>query len=168
MYKKKVAAVLVKDGRIISIGYNGLPSGYTIKKLETCKLCNGKGILDKENLKIPLSDVYGFSIPDKNEILCYECGGTGKKEIREDKCECNNKTIPEVVHAEANAILFCTKNGISTNGATLYVTLSPCFECAKMIIQAGIKRVVYKEKYRDTKSLDFLKECGIIVEQYKI
>ena len=75
-------------------------------------------------------------------------------------------TKPEVLHAESNAILKCARFGnASTNNSTIYVTLSPCRDCAKLIIQAGVKRVCYKEKYRDTSGIDFLKENGIIVEQ---
>lgn len=74
-------------------------------------------------------------------------------------------TKPEVLHAEANAITKVAKSNYSSDGSTLYVTLSPCFECAKLIIQAGIKRVVYKETYRNTEGLELLKKAGISVEQ---
>jgi len=66
-----------------------------------------------------------------------------------------------VLHAEANAILKVAKSTQSADGATLYITLSPCKECSKLIIQAGIKRVVYKKKYKDTEGIDFLNEYGI-------
>ena len=65
-------------------------------------------------------------------------------------------TKKDVLHAESNAISKCAKWGGSTNNATLYVTLSPCYECAKLIIQAGIRRVVYKDEYRDTEILPVL------------
>ena len=74
-------------------------------------------------------------------------------------------TKPEVLHAEANAITKLAKSTQSSDGATLYVTLSPCLECAKLIIQSGIVRVVYKDKYRKTDGLDLLEKAGIIVEQ---
>lgn len=74
-------------------------------------------------------------------------------------------TKKEVLHAESNAISKCAKWLSSTEDATLYVTLSPCFECAKIIIQAGIKRVCYNETYRNTEGLDFLKKNGIQVDQ---
>ena len=70
-----------------------------------------------------------------------------------------------VLHAEANAITKLAKSTNSAIGATLYITLSPCYDCAKLIIQSGIKRVVYKEKYRDTSGLDLLKEANIEVKQ---
>lgn len=74
-------------------------------------------------------------------------------------------TKKEVLHAESNAISKCAKWLSSTEDATLYVTLSPCFECAKIIIQAGIKRVCYNETYRNTEGLDFLKKNNIQVDQ---
>ena len=74
-------------------------------------------------------------------------------------------TKHEVLHAESNAIAKCAKWLSSTEDATLYVTLSPCFECAKLIIQAGIKRVCYNELYRNTEGLDFLKKNGLQVDQ---
>lgn len=66
-----------------------------------------------------------------------------------------------VLHAEANAILKCARHGKSCEGATLYVTLSPCQDCAKLIHQAGVKRVVYIEEYKDTTGLDFLKKANV-------
>lgn len=75
-------------------------------------------------------------------------------------------TKHEVLHAESNAISKCAKWGGSTDGATLYVTMSPCFECAKLIIQAGIKRVVYKELYRDASGIELLNKANIEVNHY--
>lgn len=71
----------------------------------------------------------------------------------------------EVLHAESNAITKCAKWGGKTDGATIYITLSPCMECAKLIIQAGIKRVVFKEKYRNTDALTLLADVGIEVSE---
>lgn len=73
------------------------------------------------------------------------------------------ETLPEVLHAEANAITKCAKYGSTTKNGTLYVTLSPCINCAKLIIQSDIKRVVYLEDYRDSTGLDLLRKCGIEV-----
>ena len=75
------------------------------------------------------------------------------------------KTLPEVLHAEANSITKCAKYGSSTKGATVYVTLSPCIECSKLIIQAEVERVVYLEDYRDCSGLNLLRKCGINVEK---
>ena len=66
-----------------------------------------------------------------------------------------------VLHAEANAIAKVSSSTQSTNGSTLYITLSPCKECSKLIFQSGIKRVVYNKKYKDTSGLDFLKRAGV-------
>ncbi len=76
----------------------------------------------------------------------------------------NNVSYPYVLHAEANAITKVARSGNSSEGATLYVTASPCIECAKLIIQSGIKRVVYGEQYRLTDGLDLLRKVGIEVE----
>lgn len=75
------------------------------------------------------------------------------------------KTKPEVLHSESNALMKCAKYTSSTKDATLYVTLSPCINCAKLIIQAEIKRVVYLEDYKDATGLDWLRKCRVIVEK---
>ena len=74
-------------------------------------------------------------------------------------------TKPYVLHAEANAIMKVAKSGNSSDGATLYVTASPCMECSKLIIQSGIKRVVYRDEYRLTDGIDLLRKAGIEVEK---
>ncbi len=83
-------------------------------------------------------------------------------------CEENNVTYPYVLHAEANAITKIARSGNNSDGATLYVTDSPCIECAKLIIQAGIKRVVYSREYRLTDGVDLLRRAGIQVEYLPI
>ncbi|MDR2414237.1 MAG: dCMP deaminase family protein [Odoribacteraceae bacterium] len=108
--RRQVGALLVRDGAIISDGYNGTPSGF--------------------------------------ENIC------------EDE---ENHTKPYVLHAEANAITKVAKSNNSSQGATLYVTSSPCIECAKLIIQAGIKRVVYSEDYRSIDGVLLLRQAGIEV-----
>ena len=86
----------------------------------------------------------------------------------ENVCEDDNGvTKPYVLHAEANAITKVAKSGNSSDGATLYVTASPCIECAKLIIQAGIKRVVYMDEYRITDGVDLLKRAGIEVQKFE-
>lgn len=117
----KVGAVLVKDDRIISIGYNGMPSGGT----NTCE----EYVLDG-----PIAELV---------------------------------TKPGVVHAEMNVIAFAAKNGVSTEGCTMIVTDSPCYECSKLIIQSGIKKIYYDKEYRLTESLDFLREYGVKVERFE-
>ena len=108
--RRQVGAIVVKDQRIISDGYNGTPSGF--------------------------------------ENIC------------EDD---TNNTKPYVLHAEANAITKLARSSNNSDGATLYVTASPCIECAKLIIQAGIKRVVYGEKYRLEDGINLLKRANINV-----
>lgn len=95
----------------------------------------------------------------------YNGTPTGFPNVCED---CENRTLPTVLHAEANAITKLAKSTNTAEGATLYVTLSPCFDCAKLIIQAGIKRIVYLETYRNTDSLELFKQAGIQIKQIKI
>ena len=76
----------------------------------------------------------------------------------------DNRTFPYVLHAEANAITKVAKSNNSSEGSTLYVTDSPCIECAKLIIQAGIKRVVYSKLYRITDGIELMKTAGITLE----
>lgn len=106
--RRKVGALLVKDGAIISDGFNGTPSGF--------------------------------------ENIC------------EDE---NNVSKPYVLHAEANAITKIARSSQNSDGSTLYVTASPCIDCAKLIIQSGIHRVVYGEKYRLDDGIRLLERAGI-------
>lgn len=134
--RKKVGCVLVKDGTIISHGYNGTPYGFSNQCEEY-----------KERY---------YDHPDGAEILKdqgYELMGNGiaRKLITKD----------EVLHAESNAISKVAKSSNSSEDADLYVTLSPCFDCSKLIIQAGIKRVFYREEYRLKGGLDLLAKAGI-------
>lgn len=112
--RKQVGALIVKDGIIISDGYNGTPSGF-------------------------------------------------------DNCceDDDNKTHWYVLHAEANAILKLAKSTQAGAGSTLYLTHSPCKECSKLVLQAGIKRVVYTEDYKDISGIAFLQKAGIEVTQIK-
>lgn len=133
--RKKVGALIVKDGMIISDGYNGTPHGFE-NECETWAPC----------------DTGCTNLFDKD---CEHC--------KEHKL----KSKPYVLHAEANAIMKVAKSTQSSVGATLYVTMSPCLECAKLIIQSGIKRVVFSEQYRDTAGLDLLQRAGIEIKQIK-
>ena len=109
--RRQVGALVVKQGMIISDGYNGTPSGF--------------------------------------ENVCEDDNGVTK---------------PYVLHAEANAITKLARSSNNSDGATIYITASPCIECAKLIIQSGIRRVVYGEKYRLTDGIDLLKRAGIEVD----
>jgi dCMP deaminase len=126
--KRHVGAVLTKDTRIISIGYNGPPSGT-----HNCD---------------------------------EEFPGVGC--LRDSKGGCSL-----AIHAEQNAILYAVRNSSSVEGATLYVTLSPCLACARIIFSMGIKRVIYLNSYAEYKGIasdegvDFLVRFGVGVERYK-
>ena len=98
--------------------------------------------------KMIISDGYNGT-PSGFENICEDETGT---------------TFPYVLHAEANAITKLARSSNNSDGATLYVTASPCIECSKLIIQAGIRRVVYAEKYRLTDGVDLLEKAGIKVE----
>ena len=113
--RRQVGALVVKNGMIISDGYNGTPSGF--------------------------------------ENICEDDNGVTK---------------PYVLHAEANAITKLARSSNNSDGATIYITASPCIECAKLIIQSGIKRVVYGEKYRLTDGIDLLERAGIEVVYFEI
>lgn len=139
--RRKVGAIIVKDNCIVSDGFNGTPVG-----MDNCceiSVCNrDMAAVDHYNLT-------------KCNHICTEC------------LDNSLKTKPEVLHAESNAITKCAKYGRSTNGAKMYVTCSPCIECAKLIIQAGIKELVYKEVYHDTSGLELLKECNVKIRKFE-
>ena len=138
----KVGAVLSKDGRILVTGYNGTISGLKNScenSIWKCKFC-------------------GFESSTKIDI-CPNCNLNLFDEVL--------TTSDFVVHAEQNVIAFAAKNGISTQNCTLYVTHSPCKQCAKIIAQSGIKRVVYKEEYRDRDGIEFFRQVGVLVERFE-
>lgn len=140
----QVGALLVKDMRIISDGYNGTPSGFD----NCCEISQ------------PVYEPSAFCNPSckTKEVSCAGC--------RHAKCTIDKLvTKPEVLHAEANAITKVARSTNSSEGSTLYVTDSPCIECAKLIIQAGICRVVYSRQYRLTDGIELLKQAGIEVVQ---
>ncbi|MBR4713911.1 MAG: dCMP deaminase family protein [Paludibacteraceae bacterium] len=109
----------------------------------------------------------GALIVKERMIISDGYNGTpcGFENVCEDE---NNKTKPYVLHAEANAITKVARSSNSSEGATLYVTSSPCIECAKLIIQAGIRRVVYEEEYHTPDGIELLKRAGVEIEHLKI
>ena len=149
----KVGAVIAKDGRPLVTGYNGTIAGLdncceeTVSTKHQCQKC---GCDDEENLILDSKYLGNF---------CNCCLRSG--EVVRGKL---SVTSDFVVHAEQNAIFYAARNGITTEGCDIYVTHSPCSQCAKAIASAGIKRVVFSEEYRDTKGIDFLKKCGLEVE----
>lgn len=123
--ERKVGAVIVKDKRVMTTGYNGAPAGVST--------CVERGECLRKKLGIPSGT---------RHEMCY------------------------AVHAEQNAIIQAAKLGVSIDGATLYCTHQPCSVCAKMIINAGIRRVVYQEGYPDSFSLDIFKEAKVQLERF--
>ena len=104
----------------------------------------------------------------KDQMIISD-GYNGTPSGFENNCELESgETKWYVLHAEANAILKCAKYGQSCQGADLYLTLSPCKECSKLIHQSGIKRLVYIDAYKDSSGIKFLNEAGVEVEQMQI
>ena len=109
----------------------------------------------------------GAIIVKDDNILAFGYNGTprGWDNCCEDDA---NKTKREVLHAESNAIAKVARTTSSAEGSTLYVSLSPCYDCAKLIYQAGVVRVVYNEEYRSRDGIDFLLDCGVECEQREL
>ena len=146
--RKQVGAIIVsKNDQVISQGFNGTPHGFS-------NIC--EEIIFADNVKLNLdNDVKKFNAyADNLEAGTYE---------KMSEIPYRLKTKPEVLHAETNAITKCAKYSNSTEGATLYVTLAPCLNCAKLIVQAEIARVVYKEYHDEDDGINFLKSCGVEV-----
>jgi dCMP deaminase len=136
----KVGAVVVKDNRITSIGYNGMPAGWD----NNCEYTEYVG----SDEQIPS--------PDEMKRLGFTGTDSGWYRL---------KTKDEVIHAEANAIIKLARDGESGNGASLFCTHAPCVSCAKLIYGAGISKVYYRDAYRDESGLEFLAKCDIEMEQ---
>ena len=131
-----VGAIVVKDNRIISIGYNGMPSGWD----NTCEI-------EEESMA---------DNPWHDYAHLTQSGWTfanGKYSKLKSK--------PEVLHAETNAIAKLARSPESGEGSTMFITHSPCLDCAKLIYQAGIKEVYYETEYRNTDGVDFLRRCDV-------
>jgi dCMP deaminase len=143
-----VGAIIVKDDRIISIGYNGMPSGWT-NDCEDKEWCSAGGWLSPEEIE------EGW--PYEGEY--YDSSGYAMKG------RYRLKTKPEVLHAETNAIAKLAKSTESGDGAVLFVTHAPCLSCAKLIYQSGINSVYYRNSYRDELGINFLNQCGLKVEK---
>ena len=143
-----VGAIVVKDDRIISIGYNGMPAGWD-NNCEDIEWCSAGGWVDPETIE---------------ELWPYEGeyqdgrGNTIKGRYR-------LKTKPEVLHAESNAIAKLARSNDSGLDADIFITHSPCMECAKLIFQSGIRRVFYGQDYRSDEGIEFLKKSGVTVEK---
>ena len=106
----------------------------------------------------------GGALMVKDKMIISD-GYNGTPSGFENVCEDGDVTKPYVLHAEANAISKVAKSNNSSMGATMYITASPCIECAKLIIQAGISRVVYSEEYRSSEGVDLLRRAGVKVDK---
>jgi dCMP deaminase len=144
-----VGAIIVKDDRIISIGYNGMPSGWD----NNCE--------DKEYMS---SDAGGWLSPEEIE---EQWPNREQQLPKEDNrwLRYRLKTKPEVLHAETNAIAKLARSNESGNSATLFVTHAPCLDCAKLVYQSGINSVFYRNSYRNEDGLQFLEKAGVRVEK---
>lgn len=139
--RRRVGCVIVKNQQLISFGYNGMPYGFDNTCECQCRMDSDAGAwLDPETIEEqwPLED----------------CNGRYKL-----------TTNKEVLHAESNAIMKVAKSTMSCEGAELYTTTAPCFDCAKLIIQAGIKKVYYSEDYRDMSGVELLEKANVEVEE---
>ena len=134
----QVGCVIVKDNTIIGIGYNGMPSGWDNNCEETLYVLKEECYSTDEQMK-----------------------KSGYTETVHGWTRLTSK--PEVLHAESNAIAKVSRSTNSSDGATMFITHAPCLECAKIIHQAGIKEVYYKNAYRSEAGIDFLKKCNIQV-----
>ncbi len=107
--------------------------------------------------------VGAVAVRDKR-IVCVGFNGTPPNSPNE--CEKDGKTLPNVLHAEENLILFAAKQGISLNGCSIYITHQPCLNCARMIFGSGMTEVVYKDIYRTSEGLEFLESVGLTTRKY--
>jgi dCMP deaminase len=137
-----VGAIVVKDDRIISIGYNGMPAGWEND-------CEYKDYMSR--------DAGGWLNPDEIEQRWQY--------LEEDGTRYSLKTKPEVLHAETNAIAKLARSTESGVGSTMFITHSPCLDCAKLIYQSGIQRVYYGEAYRNNDGVEFLEKSGVQIEK---
>jgi dCMP deaminase len=139
--------VLSKDNRILACGYNGTSPGFD----NNCE----------DEIEVPV-DIH------QKHCDCCDTKYTTSEYLENSKTKKQLVTKEEVSHAEANLISFCAKNGIPTNGCDMHITLSPCVNCAKLMLNAGIVRVFYKEAYRLDDGIVFLKNHGIeVINTYK-
>lgn len=145
----QVGAIVVKDDRIISMGYNGMPAGWD-NNCEDIVFDTGAG---------------GWLSPEEFDSM-YPFEGKFWINGQEVDARYGLKTKPEVLHAESNALAKLAKSNDSGHGADLFVTHAPCIECAKLIFQSGISRVFYGENYRDDAGIKFLKQSGVEVIQH--
>lgn len=147
----KVGAIVVKDDRIISIGYNGMPAGWN-------NVCEEKEWMS--------ASAGGWLDPDEvQKQWPYEAVSNSDGAVIG---RYRLKTRKEVLHAERNALDKLAKGTEGGDGASIFITHAPCIECAKSIYGAGIKEVFYSTDYRSTDGLDFLAKCGVKVTKLDV
>jgi dCMP deaminase len=141
-----VGAIIIKDDRIISIGYNGMPAGWDNNCEDKVWDSGSGGWLSPEEIvkQYPYEEYH----PEAKRVVRYGL-----------------KTKSEVLHAETNAIAKLARSTESGLNATMFITHSPCLDCAKLIYQSGISTVFYRDSYRSEDGVQFLKKSGITVEQ---
>lgn len=145
--RRKVGAIVVKDDRIISIGYNGMPVGWDNE-------CEYKEYLNAAKAGFMNDAEIQDKFPHEEYVQEYQA-------LRRYRLV----TKDEVLHAESNAIAKLAKSNESGLGADLFVTTAPCIHCAKLIHQSGIQRVWYSDNYRDQAGINFLTKSGVQVEK---
>ena len=131
--RSQVGAVIVRDNRVVSMGYNG-----------------------------PVSGMPACNQPDPLQEILLKSGA-----LKPLGTECMGPNCTRSCHAETNAIAFAARAGVPVEGCTMYCTMSPCINCAKVIVNSGIKELKYLEEYRDPSGLELLRKAGITVEQVK-
>jgi dCMP deaminase len=144
----QVGAVIVKNESVISYGYNGTPAGWD-NDCENVEWCSAGGWLSTEEIEEGWPHEGTYLDADGNEMQ-------GRYRL---------KTKPEVLHAESNAIAKLAKSSSSGLNSDLFITHSPCIDCAKLIYQSGVSRVYYDQDYRDDSGIDFLKKSGVEVHK---
>jgi dCMP deaminase len=147
----QVGAIVVKDDKIVSLGYNGTPKGWD----NNC-----------ESKEWMASDAGGWMEEDEIEAQWPYVATSDTDGSYIGRYRLNTK--PEVLHAESNAISKLARSSESGLDADLFVTHSPCLDCAKLIYQSGIRRVYYANAYRDDSGISFLKNSGVEVEQIDV
>jgi dCMP deaminase len=175
--RAKVGAIIVKDNRIISIGYNGMPSGWTNEcEHKEYMPVDAGGWLDAEDIleqwpyteEVEVDDGEFVKGPDHEDRPGVFNPGkwtpNGKKKVRTRRYRM--KSNPEVLHAETNALAKVARSPESAEGATLFCTHLPCIDCAKLIYQSGISEVYYRVEYQAAKGVgkEFLEKSGVIVQ----
>ena len=145
----QVGAVIVKDNKILATGYNGTPAGWD-NDCEDVEWCSAGGWLDPEEI------IEGWP---------YE-GTYLDRDGNEMQNRYRLKTKPEVLHAESNCLMKVARSTESSEGATLFCTHAPCMDCAKLIYQAGITKVYYRNAYRSEQGIEFLQKGSIDVTRY--